>query len=69
MMLEKIFPLTSLDELKKRYHRLKADISLMRAEKLDCVQVIFEDLLNAVKKPDELSQQRFEAILYVKAQI
>ncbi|KTC97667.1 hypothetical protein [Legionella erythra] len=68
-MLEKIFPLISLDELKKRYQRLKADTFLMRAEKLDCVQVIFEDLLNAVQKPNGLSQKRFEAILYVKAQI
>lgn len=68
-MLEKIFPLIPLDELKKRYRRLKADTFLMRAEKLDCAQSVFEDLLSSVQKPDELSQKRFEAILYVKAQI
>lgn len=68
-MLNHLFPFPSMAEMKKRYIPLNAASPIMRADKLDLTQEIFQDLLDCVQAPNTISKQRFEAIIRVKAQI
>ncbi|MCL9685648.1 hypothetical protein [Legionella maioricensis] len=60
---------TEIDKNKKRYKPCDANMEIMLADLDDLTEDIYVGLCRVIKKPDDISLERFKKILYVKAKI